>query len=78
VRDGWGRRRRVRVVEQVAAPEDSQPASTAAEALARIHIPQDVINQISPLMVPGSSLVVSDQGLGPETGDHTDFIVVTR
>ena len=78
VRDEWGRRRRVRVVEQVAAPEDSQPVSAPAEALARIHIPQDVIDQISRLMVPGSSLVVSDQGLGPETGDHTDFIVVTR
>jgi lipoprotein-anchoring transpeptidase ErfK/SrfK len=78
VKDQWGRRRRVRVMEQVAAPEDSQPASTPAEALARIQIPQDVIDQISQLMVPGSSLVVSDQGLGPETGDHTDFIVVTR
>jgi lipoprotein-anchoring transpeptidase ErfK/SrfK len=78
VKDQWGRRRRVRVMEQVAAPEDSQPASTPADALVRIHIPQDVIDQISQLMVPGSSLVVSDQGLGSETSDHTDFIVVTR
>jgi hypothetical protein len=29
-------------------------------------------------MVPGSSLIVSDQGLGDETGDGTNFIVVTR
>ena len=41
-------------------------------------IPQDVIEQISSLMVPGSSLVVSDHGLGSETGTDTDFIVVTR
>jgi hypothetical protein len=78
VKDGWGRRHRVRVEERVAEPESTLPAATAEEALARIQIPQDVINQISQLMVPGSSLVVSDQGLGPETGDHTDFIVVTR
>ena len=29
-------------------------------------------------MVPGSSLIVSDHGLGDETGEGTDFIVVTR
>jgi hypothetical protein len=77
VRDAWGRKRRVRVVEllQEAAPA---PQDTPEEALARIQIPQDVINQISQLIVPGSSLVVSDQGLGPETGEGTDFIVVTR
>jgi hypothetical protein len=78
VRDALGRRRRVRVMERVAEPESSQPASTPQEALARIQIPQDVIDQISQLMIPGSSLVISDQGLGPETGVHTDFIVVTR
>ena len=46
--------------------------------LARIDIPQDAIDRISAMMVPGSSLVVSDQGLGEETGEGTDFIVVTR
>jgi hypothetical protein len=54
------------------------PPQTAQQALARIDIPQDVIDRISRLIVPGSSLVVSDQGLGDETGDGTDFIVVTR
>jgi hypothetical protein len=75
VRTPWGERRRVRVEERV---ESAWPAETPAEALARIDIPQDVIDQISQLIVPGSSLVVSDQGLGPETGSGTDFIVVTR
>jgi hypothetical protein len=37
-----------------------------------------VIDRISQLIVPGSSLVISDQGLGDETGEGTDFIVVTR
>jgi hypothetical protein len=54
------------------------PPQTPAEALARIDIPQDAIDRISALIVPGSSLVISDQGLGEETGEGTDFIVVTR
>jgi hypothetical protein len=34
---------------------------------------------VSELMVPGSSLVVSDHDLGPETDSSgTDFIVITR
>ena len=57
---------------------DLPPPQTPAEALARIDIPQDAIDRISALMVPGSSFVVSDQGLGEETGEGTDFIVVTR
>jgi hypothetical protein len=57
---------------------DLPPPQSPAEALARIDIPQDAIDRISALMVPGSSFVVSDQGLGEETGEGTDFIVVTR
>jgi L,D-transpeptidase catalytic domain len=78
VRDAFGRRKRVRVAEPQQQAAVSGPQDTPEEALARIQIPQDVINQISQLIVPGSSLVVSDQGLGPETGEGTDFIVVTR
>ena len=71
--------RRGRREEPVARPlGDLPPPQTPAEALARIDIPQDAIDRISALMVPGSSLVVSDQGLGEETGEGTDFIVVTR
>jgi hypothetical protein len=78
VRDALGRRVRVRVrgEEQAVAPQ--APSETPPEVLARIEIPQDVIEQISRLIVPGSSLIVSDQGLGPETGSGTDFIVVMR
>ena len=65
--------------EPVAKPVgDLPPPQTPAEALARIDIPQDAIDRISAMMVPGSSFVVSDQGLGEETGEGTDFIVVTR
>jgi hypothetical protein len=57
---------------------DLPPPQSPAEALARIDIPQAAIDYISQLIVPGSSLIVSDHGLGDETGDGTNFIVVTR
>jgi hypothetical protein len=65
--------------EAAAPPNDDLPPPDSPEhALARIEIPQDVIDRISALIVPGSSLVVSDQGLGDETGEGTDFIVIAR
>jgi hypothetical protein len=58
-------------------PED-HPPQTAALALDRIQIPQEALDRIGELLSPGASLVISDQGLGPETGQGTDFIVLTR
>ena len=54
------------------------PPETPQQALARIDLPQDAVDFISQRMVPGSSLIVSDKGLGDETGEGTDFIVVSR
>jgi hypothetical protein len=54
------------------------PTPNASDALDRITIPEEILTRISELLTPGSSLVVSDQGLGPETGKGTDFIVLTR
>jgi hypothetical protein len=52
------------------------PPQNPAEALARIEIPQEAIDRISQMIVPGSSLILSDQGLGDETGEGTNFVVV--
>jgi lipoprotein-anchoring transpeptidase ErfK/SrfK len=59
---------------------NATPASvpTAAAALDRISIPQAALDRISELTTTGASLIISDQGLGPETGIGTDFIVLTR
>jgi hypothetical protein len=54
------------------------PASNATEALDRVTIPPDALERISELMSPGASLIISDKGLGGETGKGTDFIVLTR
>jgi hypothetical protein len=53
-------------------------AQSAAQVLDRIQIPQEALDRIGEILAPGASLVISDQGLGPETGDGTDFIVLTR
>ncbi len=50
----------------------------AVEALDRIEIPPEALERITPLVTPGASLLISDQGLGSETGRDTDFIVVTK
>ena len=63
---------------RIAKSSDPRLEETPQQALARIEIPQDVIDQISQLIVPGSSLIVSDQGLGEETDEGTNFIVVTH
>jgi lipoprotein-anchoring transpeptidase ErfK/SrfK len=72
---GKGRLRDERAAKPVLDPPTPE---TPQGALARIEIPQGVIERISELMVAGSSLVVSDHDLGDETGQGTDFIVVTR
>jgi peptidoglycan hydrolase-like protein with peptidoglycan-binding domain len=57
--------------------DDGQP-NAAAAALDRIDIPKDVRDRIGELMTNGTSLTITDQGLGPETGKGTDFVTLTR
>jgi hypothetical protein len=54
----------------------SSDAGVAKSALDRIVIPQDVLERISGLASPRSSLIISDEGLSSETGKGTDFIVL--
>ena len=50
----------------------------ANAALDRIEIPQDTVERISELLTPASSLIISDDGVSHETGEDTDFIVLTH
>lgn len=72
--DDTPRRKRAAAVE----PVTHVPSSTPTEALDRLTIPDDVMTRIASALAPGGSLVVSDQGLGDETGRGTDFIVPLR
>jgi hypothetical protein len=65
--------------QRVAGPASDMPSPPAADtALARVDIPKDVVERISELLTPGSSLIVSDHDASHETGAGTDFIVLTH
>jgi len=49
---------------------------SAKAALDRITIPQDTVDRIAGMMSPGSSFIISDEALSPETGSGTEFIVI--
>ena len=70
------RRARGKQIVETTPPVSSPDKANAA--LDRIEIPQDVVERISELLTPGSSLIVSDYGISEETGKDTDFIVVTQ
>ena len=55
-----------------------KPPASAAEALNRIQMHKEAVDRIGELLSPGSSLVISDDGLGRETGRYTEFIVLSR
>jgi hypothetical protein len=51
-------------------------AAAAKAVLERIAIPRAALDRITELVVPGSSLIVSDEELSRETSKGTDFVVV--
>jgi hypothetical protein len=63
---------------RAAEPAHRTRSSPAAAALDRIAIPEEALEVISEHIKPGSSLIISDHGVGNETGKFTDIIVQTR
>ena len=63
---------------QAARKAEAAPADVvgAMAALDRISIPQEARERISEIVLPGSSLIVSDEGAHIETGKDTDFVVL--
>ena len=52
--------------------------SPISNALSRIQIPDETRKRVDALLAAGSTMTISDTGIGPETGAGTDFITVTR
>jgi hypothetical protein len=48
----------------------------AGAALDRVALTQEALDIVSDVVLPGSSLIVSDEGPSRETGKDTDFVVV--
>lgn len=59
-----------------AAPRDLS-VSSAAEALDRFELPEATRSLVTARLWAGASLIVSDFGLG-ETGQYTDFVILTK
>lgn len=62
----------------ITEPADDPAIFTSEAALSRIVIPDELRARIETMLSEGSSITIQDTGLGPETGDGTDFITVTR
>lgn len=74
VRDATDKAKRRRADRRArAAPAD---LTAAKLALDRIAIPKQAVDRISEIVTPGSSLIVSDEGISRETGKGTGFIVI--
>ena len=63
---------------QVSLPVKGAAPTSAAQALERIQIPEEARIEVGRRLSAGASLLISDQGLGRETGKTaTDFILLT-
>jgi hypothetical protein len=77
-RNNDNRRKSGRNPEPLPEPVVAASLPAPAQALGRIQMPPEAVERIGELLVPGSSLIISDQGLGSETGRYTEFVVLTR
>jgi peptidoglycan hydrolase-like protein with peptidoglycan-binding domain len=62
----------------ITVEEDPMAFNAAQRTLDRITVPDETRQRIEELLAEGSSLTISDMGLGQETGAGTDFVTVTR
>lgn len=70
---------KAKVQAREAAVPEPVPATrqTPESALERVQIDDATRERLEDIMKPGSSVIISDHGLGNETGEFTDFIVLT-
>jgi lipoprotein-anchoring transpeptidase ErfK/SrfK len=74
-KDRKGKRK---AVEEIVVAIPSQGRLDAHAALDRIAFPEDASRRIAALLSPGSTVMISDNGISTETGKGTEFILLTR
>jgi peptidoglycan hydrolase-like protein with peptidoglycan-binding domain len=62
----------------ITTDDDATAFDAATRVLDRLQMSADLRDRIDALLTDGSSLTVSDMGLGLETGQGTDFVTLTR
>jgi lipoprotein-anchoring transpeptidase ErfK/SrfK len=72
------KRSKARGEKPVAKPATAVASASATEALDRVDLPAEAVERLAELLSPGASLIISDKGLGPQTGKGTEFIVLSR
>lgn len=75
-RDAKPARTRTRDVAET--PQRTIIPQTASASLARIRIPDDVLERLAEYVKPGSTFMISDVDLSNETGKGTDVVLLTR
>jgi hypothetical protein len=63
---------------ETAVPAEEPEPETARGALDRVTIPEETSQRLAELAWVGASVIISDNGISGETGDTTDFIILTR
>ena len=69
---------RARAKATPVALQSVPPQSSAATVLDRFELPAATLKLVGDRLWAGASLIVSDFGIGPETGKGTDFVVLTK
>jgi hypothetical protein len=72
-----GRKPRLEHSLRPALEAPSEPLPSPLGVFHRIVMPAEVVERIAALFIPGSSIIVSDNRLSDETGEYTEFIVLT-
>lgn len=62
----------------ITVDDDALAYNANTRVLDRIQMTDALRRQVEDLLAPGSSLTVTDMGLGPETGKGTDFVTLTH
>jgi peptidoglycan hydrolase-like protein with peptidoglycan-binding domain len=65
-------------VDWMAVPAEGESHEDSGKVLNRLVISDTVRREISKILTPGSSLIVTDRSFARNTGLGTDFVVVTR
>ncbi len=72
-----GRKPRPEHSARPALEAPTEPLPSPRGVFDRIVMPPEVVERIAALFIPGSSIIVSDNRLSDETGEYTEFIVLT-
>jgi prefoldin subunit 5 len=64
--------------EVAVQPVTHAPAQTPAKALERVKIPDEALEKIAEFIKPGSSVIITDNGISHETGKGTDYVILTH